>query len=264
MRPEIAGVLGLCPGLVAWLPGEPGRVKRRVLRAWVIGAGWGRLTRAGESGRKGGGGHGALGVGRRFAGGVPAWEEAPVIHPVARGGPGCRAVPGGSIKTGGRPFRLGEEARHRSELARACTSRPRERKSGVGWCWSCRLGQLVVVVVLVDGRLVFEAADLAVAQPVVAEGEDLAGDGDLGDLAAAAFGDPLVLGAERPAAGGSVLRGLSQRPAQDRGALVGDVSQPGLAIGAAHGGVSPAQAHRCRAVGKRLTSPTSAMISIAV
>ena len=26
------------------------------------------------------------------------WEEAPVIHPVARGGPECRAVLGGSIK----------------------------------------------------------------------------------------------------------------------------------------------------------------------
>ena len=38
-------------GLVAWLPGELGRVKRRVLRAWVIGAGCGRLTRVGESGR---------------------------------------------------------------------------------------------------------------------------------------------------------------------------------------------------------------------
>jgi hypothetical protein len=47
----IVGVLGLCPGLVALLPGEPGRVKRRVVRAWVIGAWGGRLTRAGESGR---------------------------------------------------------------------------------------------------------------------------------------------------------------------------------------------------------------------
>src|SRR5919204_1447191 len=65
---------------------------------WAIGAGWGRLTRAGESGRGVGGGHGALGVGRRFADRVAAWEEAPVIHPVARGGPGCRAVLGGSIK----------------------------------------------------------------------------------------------------------------------------------------------------------------------
>ena len=93
-----AGVPGLCPGLVVQLPGEPGRVKRHVSRAWVIGAGWGRLTRAGESGTECGGGHGALGVGRRFADCVPAWEEAPVIHPVARGGPGCRAVLGGSIK----------------------------------------------------------------------------------------------------------------------------------------------------------------------
>ncbi len=91
----------------------------------------------------------------------------------------------------------------------------------VGWRVSCSLGQLVVVVVW---GLLFEAADLAVAQPAVAEGEDLAGDGDLGDLAAAAFGDPLVLGPQRPAAGGGVLRGLGQRPAQRGRALVGDVA----------------------------------------
>ena len=69
-------------------------------------------------------------VGCRFADGGPAWEEAPVIHSVALGGPGCRAVPGGSIKTGGRPAVM-VEARHRSELALACTSRPGgERKLG--------------------------------------------------------------------------------------------------------------------------------------
>ena len=129
------------------MPGELGRVKRRGLRAWVIGAECGRLTRAGESGRRRGGGHGALGVGRRFADRVPAWEEAPVIHPVARGGPECRAVLGGSINPTAVLLELGKEARHRGELARACTSRPGERKSGVSWLRSCRLGQLVVVVV---------------------------------------------------------------------------------------------------------------------
>jgi len=148
--------------LVAWLPGEPGRVKRRRLRVWVISTGWGRLTRVGESGTEGGGGHGALGVGRRFAFGVPAWEEAPVIHPVARGGPECRAVLGGSINLTAVQLELEKEARHRSELARACTSRPWcARESGVSWRCSCGLGQLVVVVVVVG--LVFEAADLAVA-----------------------------------------------------------------------------------------------------
>jgi hypothetical protein len=106
------------------------------------------------------------------------------------------------------------EARHRSELARACTSRLGERKSGcVGWRWSRGLGQ-VLVVVIVDVRLVGQAADLAVAQAVVVvEGEDLAGDGDLGDVAPAALGDPLEGGAQRPAAGGDLLRGLGQRPA---------------------------------------------------
>ena len=185
---RLLGCRGLCPRLVAWLPGEPGRVKRRAFRAWVIGAGWWRLTRVGESGSERGGGHGALGVGRRFADGVPAWEEAPVIHPVARGGPECRAVLGGSINLTAVQLEVEKEARHRSELARACTSRPRERESGVSWHWSCGLGQLPVVVVG-DG-LVFETADLAVAEPVVAEGEDLAGDRDLGDAAPAAFGDP--------------------------------------------------------------------------
>jgi len=37
--------------LGVWLPGERGWVKRRELRAWVSDAGWGRLTRVGESGR---------------------------------------------------------------------------------------------------------------------------------------------------------------------------------------------------------------------
>ncbi len=46
----------------------------------------------------------------------------------------------------------------------------------MSWCWSCRLGQLAVVVV--SDRL--EAADLAVPEPVVAEGEDLVVDRDLG------------------------------------------------------------------------------------
>src|SRR5262249_31010766 len=159
----------------------------------------------GESGRERGGGHGALGVGRRFAERVPAWEEAPVIHPVARGAPGCRAVLGGSINLTAVVLALGKEARHRSELARACTSRPGGARGwAMGGRGSCGLGRLVVVVV--EG-LVLEAADLAVAEPVVAEGEDLAGDRDLGDLAPAAFGDPLEGGAQRTVAGGDLLRG---------------------------------------------------------
>jgi hypothetical protein len=122
-----------------------------------------------------------------------------------------------------------QETRHRSGLALACTSRPLvERKSGVGWWMSCGVRQLVVDVV----GLVGQAADLAVAQAVVAEGEDLAGDGDSRDLAAAAFCDPFVLGSERPAAGGGVLSGLAEPPAQDRGALAGDVSEAGFAVGA--------------------------------
>jgi hypothetical protein len=47
MRRAIVGVLGLCPGLSDQLPGEPGGVKRRVLWAWLIGAGGGGALDAG-------------------------------------------------------------------------------------------------------------------------------------------------------------------------------------------------------------------------
>src|ERR1700722_2187473 len=123
-----------------------------------------------------------------------------------------------------------QETRHRSELALACTSRPGgERKLGGGWWISCGVRQFAVVVVGVFG----EAADLAVAQAVVAEGQDLAGDGDSRDFAATAFGDSFVLGSEWPAAGGGVLCCFAQRPAQDRGALARDVPEAGFAVGAA-------------------------------
>ena len=77
--------------------------------------------RAGECGGERGGGHGALVVGRRFADCVAAWEEAPVIHPVARGGPECRAVLGGSINLTAVPLSEEIDDRHRKEHARACT-----------------------------------------------------------------------------------------------------------------------------------------------
>src|SRR5512142_1866997 len=183
MTPVMVGVSGLRPGVGCPVAQSSTAGSSAVFCwAWVIGADCGRLTRAGESGRRRGGAHGALGVGRRFADRVRAWEEAPVIHPVARGGPECRAVLGGSINLTAVLIYGEKEARHRSELARACTSRPWcARESGASWRGSCGLGQLAVVVVG-DG-LVFEAADLAVAEPVVAEGEDLAGEGDLRDAA---------------------------------------------------------------------------------
>jgi hypothetical protein len=95
--------------------------------------------------------------------------EAPVIHPVVRGGPECRAVLGGSIDLTAVRRELEKEARHRSELARACASRRGARESGVSGGWSCGLGQLVVGGVVEVG-LVLGAADLAVAEPVVGGG----------------------------------------------------------------------------------------------
>jgi hypothetical protein len=157
-------------------------------------------------------------------------------------------------------FRGVQETRHSSELALACISRRGgERKLVVGWRWSCGVGQLVVV-----GGVGGEQRISPSLSPVVAEREDLAGDGDSGDLGAAALGDPFVLGPERPAAGGCVLRGLAQRPAQDRGACREMCPRRALPSELRTVGVSPAHWHRCLAVGNRLTSPTSAMISIAV
>jgi hypothetical protein len=119
-----------------------------------------------------------------------------------------------------------QETRHRSELALAGTSRPGERKL-VGE--SCGFGEVV------GGGLLGQAADFAVAEPVVAEGEDLAGDRDFGDLGAAALGDPFVVRPQRPAAGGGVLRGFGESPAQDGGALAGDVPEARFAVGAMNG-----------------------------
>jgi hypothetical protein len=80
-----------------------------------------------------------------------------------------------------------------------------------------------------------EATNLAVAQAVVAEGEHAPGDRDLGDVAAAAFGDALERGPQRAAAGCCFLRGLDERPADVRGALPRDVAEPCLGVGGADG-----------------------------
>ena len=258
------GFRGFAPEFVVVLPGSVWRVKRHALgrgfRRW-----WWRLTRRVESGIWiGQGGVGVRGLwwsgvgaraagrrGRRLQSSIRSrWADQGVVRCQ-----GAQSRPAAVLFTGV------QEARHRSELALACTSRPLvERKLGGGWRRSCGVRQLVVDVV----GLVGQAADLAVAQAVVAEGEDLAGDGDSRDLAAAAFGDPFVLGAQRPAAGGGVLGGLAERPAQDRGALAGDVPRRALPSELRTVGVSPAHWQRCLAVGKRVTSPISAMISIAV
>ena len=150
------------------------------------------------------------------------------------------------------------------ELARACASlRRRGRKP----CCCER------TAVLCDGRqLRFrartaaarKATDLSVAQAVKGQGEDLAGDSDLRELPPAAFRDPLEPLAHRSRAGSDLLRGLDQRPAQRGRALMGECPRRALPSELRTLGASPAHEHRCLAVGKRVTSPTSAMISIAV
>ena len=108
-----------------------------------------------------------------------------------------------------------------------------------------------------------QATDFAVAQAVEAQGEDLARDGDLGDLAAAALGDPFEGLGSGPspwvflwAASTSAQRSAPEpEPA--------DVPEPAFASELRTVGVRPAHAHRCRAEGKRSMSPISATISIA-
>src|SRR5688572_11367812 len=99
------------------------------------------------------------------------------------------------------------------ELARARASRRRRGRNPC--CVSarrCSCGrQLLFRARAAAAR---QATDLSVAQAVVAEGEDVAGDGDLGDLAPAALGDPLELLAQRARSGGDLLGGLDERPAQ--------------------------------------------------
>jgi hypothetical protein len=70
-----------------------------------------------------------------------------------------------------------------------------------------------MTLTVVTGRTDLEASDFAVAKGVVAALEQLPGDRDFGDLAAAALGDPLEVLAQWPTAGGDVLGGFDQRPA---------------------------------------------------
>src|SRR4051794_20575738 len=132
---------------------------------------------------------------------------------------------GSGAQSSARPCRW-VEARHRNELARA----------GAGWAGA---GAQLSAGRARSRRHDFhrarrarsvEATDLAVAQAVEAEGEDLAGDGDLGDLAPAALGDPLEGVGQRPVALGVLLRGLDQRPAQRPGAEVADVPEARLGV----------------------------------
>jgi len=83
------------------------------------------------------------------------------------------------------------------------------------------------------------------------------------DVVAAAVGQLGVGAGEHGVALGR-LGGFLQDPAHPGRALLGDVAVADLAVGVAHLGVSPAQAHSLRAVGKRAMSPISATNVIAV
>src|SRR6266540_5541708 len=136
--------------------------------------------------------------------------SVPVIHSAARGGPECLAGLGGSIKWAAVSRVVGgERPLTTHELARAAAVHRRARRRRHSRGGSSRDRRRSERARL---RPRCQATDLSVAQAVVAEGEDLACDRDLGDLPAAALGDALVGGAERTAAGGRVLGGLDERP----------------------------------------------------
>ncbi len=92
-------------------------------------------------------------------------------------------------------------------LAGPKTWRPRAWLPARGW-WSCRRGRA-------GGRR-GQGADLPVAQAVVDQGEELAGGGDLGDVAGlvAAAGDDAGLDRSRCGVGAGPLDGFDQRPAE--------------------------------------------------
>src|SRR3954468_9500319 len=192
--------------------------------------------------------------------GVGAFQSS--IHSGAVAGPGCRAGLGGSIKTAA--VRV-VEARHRNELARACAAgagpgaQPSARRSASGGHDFHRARPVRGV----------EATDLAVAQAVEAEREDLARDGDLGALAAAATGRPRrwAIRSKLSPSGPSPWVFLwaasisAHRNAPEPSRLM--CPSRALASELRTVGVRPAHAQRCRAEGKRSIAPISAMISSA-
>jgi hypothetical protein len=114
---------------------------------------------------------------------------------------------------------------------------------------------------VVGGVVVLVVVDLD--EDVEAAGEQLAGDRDGGDVAAAA-GGALGVEARKGRPGLGPLGGLLEHEADRCRALLGDVAVADGAVGVAHLGVSPAQAHSLRAEGKRVMSPISATRVIAV
>jgi hypothetical protein len=105
------------------------------------------------------------------------------------------------------------------------------------------------------GGPALEAADLAVAQALVAQGADLAGHRHLGDLAPPPLGDSLEGGRQRPAAGGRHLGRLDERPAEDARALARDVTQPCPHVGASDGGGKPRPRRRACARSESVRRP---------
>src|SRR5712675_2438440 len=92
-------------------------------------------------------------------------------------------------------------------------------------------------------------ADVSVAQPVVDEGEQLAGRGDLGDVAAAAGLDPLAIKGDLGGVG-LALDGLHGRPPHEFAALLGDVPAAHDSVGFAVCGGQPGPRAQVGGVGE--------------
>ena len=102
-----------------------------------------------------------------------------------------------------------------------------------------------------------EAADLAVAQAVVDEREEMTRRGDAPDVAAPPGADPGFHRGDLRVAHGT-RDGLDGGPAQQPAALLGDVPAMAVAVGLAQPGCQPGPRAQPSRVVERLTSPISA------
>ena len=164
----------------------------------------------------------------------------------------------GLNQVGGR--RLWVEAMTNGELARASASRSSRRRDQAGGGTHggrheyCRARPAAAR----------QATDLSVAQAVEAEREDLARDGDLGDLAAAALGDPLEVSRSGPQPRTACWAASTSAQRSGREPWLGDVAEAGFTVGASDRRGQAGPGAQLARLAKREMSPTSAITSIAV
>jgi hypothetical protein len=155
-------------------------------------------------------------------------------HSVALGGPECLAGLGDSIKWAAVLFERGhDKQRARPSIPLAPVPGAQARRRSVRGSGSCCHRQLLVRACPAAAR---QATDLSVAQAVVAEGQGLAGDSDLRDLASAA----LVIRSNCSRSGPPlVVHFCAASTSAQRSALTGDMPEACFAVRASNGRCDP-------------------------